>query len=149
MTQVVGSATQAYAYPTTSNQLSSIAEAGAATRSFTHDSSFRMDTLSDFEKCPQARRCNIGIGRFDRPFPGIVGDKGDMSRLARSDQHIVAPIGLPAVVQRMKQAPDVASDPHGLDRRGLVDEPERDRRAPRGAKEWLLRPREGDRFAVQ
>src|SRR5271170_4961345 len=44
MTQVVGPASQAYAYPTTSNQLSSIAQAGAATRSFTPDSSFRMDT---------------------------------------------------------------------------------------------------------
>jgi YD repeat-containing protein len=44
-TQVVGSATQAYAYPTTSNQLAGIAETGAATRSFTYDASG--DRVSD------------------------------------------------------------------------------------------------------
>jgi RHS repeat-associated protein len=38
-TQVAGSASQAYAYPATSNQLSSIAAAGAATRSFAYDAS--------------------------------------------------------------------------------------------------------------
>jgi RHS repeat-associated protein len=37
--QVVGSATQTYAYPTTSNLLSSIAQSGASTRSFGYDAS--------------------------------------------------------------------------------------------------------------
>src|SRR5579863_4613022 len=66
-------------------------------------------SLGDLEEGPKARGGKIGIGGFDRPLAGVVGNEGDMRLLARRNQDIVAPIGLPAIVQRVQQTPDVAA----------------------------------------
>src|ERR1700674_3546761 len=50
----------------------------------------------------------------DHPFPGIVGDEGDALGALRRHQHRVEPIGLPAVVERIKQTEMVAVQVHAV-----------------------------------
>ena len=80
----MGTTTQTYAYPATSNKLSSITQAGAATRSFAYGASGDRvsdaagssvlgeqyegaSRLGDLEKRSQARRRQVDVSRLDRP----------------------------------------------------------------------------------
>ena len=64
----------------------------------------------------------FGDCRFERPFARVVGDERDMGAAAGLDEDGVAPIGLPAVVHRVKKPRDVAPEPHCLNDRRFVGE---------------------------
>ena len=76
----------------------------------------------DLEPGADARGAMFGNRRLERPFAGVVGDKGDVRGPAGLDEDGVAPVGLPPVVHRMQEPRDVAPDPQRLDERCFVGE---------------------------
>jgi CorA-like Mg2+ transporter protein len=64
----------------------------------------------------------FGDSRFEWPFARVVSDERDMGAAAGPDEDGIAPIGLSAVVHRVKEPRDVAPEPHCLNDRRFVDE---------------------------
>ena len=73
----------------------------------------------------------------DAPFAGIVGQQRNTHCSPFRHDDCVAPIGFPTVIQQVKLPHDMAMHAHDVRRGGIVDEPQRERRATLDAKKRL------------